>query len=74
MLCGELIERRRTLSAVETVINGRKATEDILNGRDDRLMVVVGYVYRRTTCSLCDLILFQPLLSKQCRVRPRVRT
>lgn len=60
MLCGELIERRRTLSAVETVINGRKATEDILNGRDDRLMVVVGYVYRSTTCSLCDSLPVRP--------------
>lgn len=35
----------RTLSAVETVLNGRKGTEDILNGRDDRLMVVVGFVF-----------------------------
>jgi len=31
-----------TLSAVETVINGRHATEEILHGNDDRLIVVVG--------------------------------
>ncbi|KAH8114364.1 3-deoxy-7-phosphoheptulonate synthase [Phellopilus nigrolimitatus] len=31
-----------TLSAVDAVINGRRATEDILHGHDDRLVVVVG--------------------------------
>ncbi|PAV17017.1 3-deoxy-7-phosphoheptulonate synthase [Pyrrhoderma noxium] len=31
-----------TLSAVETVINGRRATEQILHGTDDRLVVIVG--------------------------------
>ncbi|TDL17881.1 3-deoxy-7-phosphoheptulonate synthase [Rickenella mellea] len=31
-----------TLSAVETVIEGRNATEAVLRGNDDRLMVVVG--------------------------------
>ena len=41
----------RTLSAVETVLNGRKGTEDILNGRDDRLMVVVGFVLLLTPLS-----------------------
>jgi len=30
------------LAAVETVITGRNATEDILHGKDDRIMVVVG--------------------------------
>jgi 3-deoxy-7-phosphoheptulonate synthase len=32
----------RTLNAGHTVLQGRKATEDILKGSDDRLMVVVG--------------------------------
>ncbi|KAI0667578.1 3-deoxy-7-phosphoheptulonate synthase [Trametes maxima] len=31
-----------TLSAAETVLEGRKATENILHSRDDRLLVVVG--------------------------------
>ncbi|THH06200.1 hypothetical protein EW145_g4245 [Phellinidium pouzarii] len=31
-----------TLSAAETVLNGRRATEDILHGHDDRIIVVVG--------------------------------
>ncbi|KAI5121402.1 hypothetical protein M0805_003174 [Coniferiporia weirii] len=31
-----------TLSAVDTVIGGRRAAEDILHGRDDRIVVVVG--------------------------------
>lgn len=34
----------RTLSAAQTVIEGRHATENILKGNDDRLMVVVGCV------------------------------
>lgn len=32
-----------TLSAAETVFEGRNATENILRGVDDRLIVVVGY-------------------------------
>lgn len=32
----------RTLSAAETVLAGRKHTENILHSRDDRLVVVVG--------------------------------
>jgi len=32
----------RTLKAADTVLSGRKATSNILHGRDDRLMVVVG--------------------------------
>jgi len=31
-----------TLSAAETVLEGRKATENILRSNDDRLLVVVG--------------------------------
>ena len=31
-----------TLNAVQTVLEGRKATEDILHSKDDRLLVVVG--------------------------------
>ncbi|KAH9936269.1 uncharacterized protein B0H18DRAFT_1113684 [Fomitopsis serialis] len=31
-----------TLSAVQTVLEGRKATENILHSKDDRLLVVVG--------------------------------
>ena len=34
----------RTLSAAQTVIEGRQATENIIKGDDDRLMVVVGCV------------------------------
>ena len=37
-----LYQLSRTLSAVETVINGRRATEQILHGTDDRLVVIVG--------------------------------
>ena len=33
------------MSAVETVIEGRRAVEAIMKGSDDRLVVVVGYVY-----------------------------
>ena len=32
----------RTLSAAQTVIEGRAAVENILRGNDDRLLVVVG--------------------------------
>ena len=32
----------RSLGAAQTVLEGRKATEDILRGTDDRLVVVVG--------------------------------
>ncbi|KAI0732002.1 3-deoxy-7-phosphoheptulonate synthase [Fomitopsis betulina] len=31
-----------TLNAVQTVLEGRKSTEDILHSKDDRLLVVVG--------------------------------
>ncbi|KAL5501693.1 hypothetical protein ACEPAH_8953 [Sanghuangporus vaninii] len=31
-----------TLSAIETVLSGRRATEEILHGNNDRLIVVVG--------------------------------
>ncbi|KAG8798242.1 hypothetical protein FRC16_007635 [Serendipita sp. 398] len=31
-----------SLNAVQTILSGRKAVSDILHGRDDRLMVVVG--------------------------------
>jgi 3-deoxy-7-phosphoheptulonate synthase len=34
----------RTLDAVQTVLDGRMATENILRGIDDRIMVVVGCV------------------------------
>lgn len=34
----------RSLGAAQTVLEGRKATEEILRGMDDRLIVVVGYV------------------------------
>jgi 3-deoxy-7-phosphoheptulonate synthase len=32
----------RSLGAAQTVLEGRKATESILRGTDDRLIVVVG--------------------------------
>lgn len=32
----------RTLSAAQTVIEGRRSTENILRSNDDRLLVVVG--------------------------------
>ena len=32
----------RSLGAAQTVLEGRKATEAILRGSDDRLVVVVG--------------------------------
>ena len=32
----------RSLGAAQTVLEGRKATEDILRGIDDRLVVIVG--------------------------------
>lgn len=32
----------RTLLAAQTILQGRLATENILKGDDDRLMVVVG--------------------------------
>jgi 3-deoxy-7-phosphoheptulonate synthase len=35
-----------TLNAAQTVLEGRLTTEKILHGADDRLLVVVGYVYR----------------------------
>jgi hypothetical protein len=34
----------RSLGAAQTVLEGRKATEEIFRGADDRLIVVVGYV------------------------------
>ncbi len=34
----------RSLGAAQTVLEGRKATEAILRGLDDRLIVIVGYV------------------------------
>jgi hypothetical protein len=34
----------RSLGAAQTVLEGRKATEEIFHGADDRLIVVVGYV------------------------------
>jgi hypothetical protein len=34
----------RSLGAAQTVLEGRKATEAIFRGADDRLIVVVGYV------------------------------
>jgi 3-deoxy-7-phosphoheptulonate synthase len=34
----------RSLGAAQTILEGRKATEAILHGSDDRLIVVVGYV------------------------------
>ena len=34
----------RSLGAAQTVLEGRKATEAIFRGSDDRLIVVVGYV------------------------------
>ena len=37
---------RRSLHAAHTVLEGRKATEAILRGLDDRLIVVVGYVMK----------------------------
>jgi phospho-2-dehydro-3-deoxyheptonate aldolase len=36
--------RFRSLGAAQTILEGRKATEAILRGSDDRLIVVVGYV------------------------------
>ena len=36
----------RTLGATETVLEGRKHTENILHSRDDRLLVVVGCALR----------------------------
>jgi hypothetical protein len=33
----------RSLGAAQTVLEGRKATEAIFRGTDDRLIVVVGY-------------------------------
>lgn len=36
----------RTLLAANTVLEGRRATEAILRGDDDRIIVVVGYVLR----------------------------
>jgi phospho-2-dehydro-3-deoxyheptonate aldolase len=32
----------RSLGSAQTVLEGRKATENILRGTDDRLIVVVG--------------------------------
>ena len=37
-------DRLRTLAAAQTVIEGRRAAENILRSNDDRLLVVVGYV------------------------------
>jgi len=34
----------RSLGAAQTVLEGRKDTEEILRGTDDRLIVVVGLV------------------------------
>ena len=61
----------RTLSGAETVITGRHATEEILHGHDDRLVVVVG-------CVLCfqrkiyEIHLVQTMFGAQCRIRPRI--
>ena len=55
----------RTLSAAQTVIEGRRATENIIRGNDDRIMVVVGCVpipmanllnlYKYISCSPCSV-------------------
>jgi 3-deoxy-7-phosphoheptulonate synthase len=39
-----LTSMSRTLGAAQTVLEGRRATESIFRGTDDRLIVVVGYV------------------------------
>jgi 3-deoxy-7-phosphoheptulonate synthase len=38
-----------SLKAVETILDGRQGAEDIIHGRDDRLLVVVG------PCSIHDV-------------------
>jgi len=38
-----------TLKAAETILNGRQGAEDIIHGKDDRLLVVVG------PCSIHDV-------------------
>jgi 3-deoxy-7-phosphoheptulonate synthase len=38
-----------SLKAAETILNGRQGAEDIIHGRDDRLLVIVG------PCSIHDV-------------------
>lgn len=38
-----------TLKAAETILDGRQGAEDIIHGKDDRLLVVVG------PCSIHDV-------------------
>jgi phospho-2-dehydro-3-deoxyheptonate aldolase len=59
---------KSSLSAAETVLQGRAATENILRGNDDRLCVVVGCV--RAAACVFDraLIGTQSLLSAQCPI------
>lgn len=38
-----------TLKAAETILNGRQGAENIIHGKDDRLLVVVG------PCSIHDV-------------------
>ena len=42
----------RSLGAAQTILEGRKATEAILRGSDDRLIVVVGYVVSSSSMAL----------------------
>lgn len=39
-----------TLRAAQTIVEGRKAAENIIKGQDDRLLVIVG------PCSIHDVI------------------
>ena len=61
----------RSLAAAQTVLEGRKATEAIFRGTDDRLIVVVGYVI--LVASLAPFLkkknFHQPLLGSRCRCR-----
>ena len=52
----------RSLGAAKTILGGRKATEAILHGSDDRLIVVVGYVM--------PFFVYGASVSKKFSVRP----
>jgi 3-deoxy-7-phosphoheptulonate synthase len=62
-----LTSMSRSLGAAQTVLEGRKATEEIFRGADDRLIVVVGYVVLVGSLAPCLKIFFhQALFRPRC--------
>jgi len=69
-----LTSMSRSLGAAQTVLEGRKATEAIFRGTDDRLIVVVGYGVLVGSLAPLSQFFFPPGLAQFTMSMPHLST